>query len=134
MQEGVTIVGNVLADPTNLWVNMPLIEKYLKRDCIILLKVAKIHILPPIEHKRFSLDQTGHFQLFLLDFFWILRRVSAHFLDFWILKKIDRYVNFLNFILFIYLQGISSGFDIMYLALADRNMQVRFGLKVVWES
>ena len=32
------------------------------------------------------------------------------------------------------LQGISSGFDIMYLALADRNMQVRFGLKVVWES
>ena len=32
------------------------------------------------------------------------------------------------------LQGISSGFDIMYLALADRNMQVRFGLKVGWES
>ena len=99
MQEGVTIVENVLADPTNLWVNMPLIEKYLKRDCIILLKVAKIHILPPIEHKRFSLDQTGHFQLFLLDFFWILRRVSAHFLDFWILKKIDsRYINFLHFL------------------------------------
>ena len=32
------------------------------------------------------------------------------------------------------LQGVSSGFDIMYLALADRNMQVRFGLKVVGES
>ena len=32
------------------------------------------------------------------------------------------------------LQGISSGFDIMYLALADRNMQVRFSLKVIWES
>jgi hypothetical protein len=32
------------------------------------------------------------------------------------------------------LQVVSSGFDIMYLALADRNMQVRFGLKVVWES
>ena len=32
------------------------------------------------------------------------------------------------------LQGISSGFDIMYLALVDRNMQVKFGLKVVWES
>ena len=32
------------------------------------------------------------------------------------------------------LQGVSSGFDIMYLALADRNIQVRFGLKVVWES
>ena len=31
------------------------------------------------------------------------------------------------------IQGISFGFDIMYLALADRNMQVRFGLKVVWE-
>ena len=28
-------------------------------------------------------------------------------------------------------QGISSGFDIMYLGLANRNMQVRFGLKVV---
>ena len=32
------------------------------------------------------------------------------------------------------LQGVPSGFDLMYLALADRNMQVRFGLKVVWES
>ena len=31
------------------------------------------------------------------------------------------------------LQGLPSGFDIMYLAVADRNMQVRFGLKVVWE-
>jgi hypothetical protein len=31
-------------------------------------------------------------------------------------------------------QGISSGFEIMFLALADRNTQVRFGLKVVWES
>ena len=107
MQEGVTIVGNVLAGLTNLWVNMPLIEKYLKRDCIILLKVAKIHILPPIEHKRFSLDQTGHFQLFLLDFFWILRRVFAHFWDFWILKKIDR--NFLHFTLLIYiLEGATN--------------------------
>ena len=27
------------------------------------------------------------------------------------------------------LQGVSSGFDIMYLALAGRNMQVRFDLK-----
>ena len=33
-----------------------------------------------------------------------------------------------------YLQGLPSGFDIMYLALADRNVQVRFGLKEVWES
>ena len=35
------------------------------------------------------------------------------------------------------LMPISSntlGIDIMYLVLADRNMQVRFGLKVVWES
>ena len=32
------------------------------------------------------------------------------------------------------IQGLPSGFDLMYLALADRNMQVRFGLKVVWES
>ena len=31
------------------------------------------------------------------------------------------------------LHGLPSGFDIMYLALADRNMQVRFGLKVGWE-
>ena len=31
------------------------------------------------------------------------------------------------------LQGVSSGFNIIYLALADRNMQIRFGLKVVWE-
>ena len=29
------------------------------------------------------------------------------------------------------LQGPPSGFDTKYLALADRNMQVRFGLKVV---
>ena len=28
-----------------------------------------------------------------------------------------------------YLQGLPSGFDIMYLALADRNLQVRFALK-----
>ena len=32
------------------------------------------------------------------------------------------------------LQGPPLGFDIMYLALVDRNMQVRFGLKVVGES
>ena len=32
------------------------------------------------------------------------------------------------------LQGLPSGFDLMYLALADRNKQVRFGLKVVLES
>ena len=32
------------------------------------------------------------------------------------------------------IQGPPFGFDIMYLALADRNMQVRFGLKVVGES
>ena len=31
------------------------------------------------------------------------------------------------------IQGLPTGFDIMYLALRDRNIQVRFGLKVVWE-
>ena len=31
-------------------------------------------------------------------------------------------------------QGQPLGIDIMYLVLADRNTQVRFGLKVVWES
>ena len=33
-----------------------------------------------------------------------------------------------------YVQGQPLGFDTKYLALADRNMQVRFSLKVVWES
>ena len=33
-----------------------------------------------------------------------------------------------------HLQGLPSGFDLMYLALTDRIMQVRFGLKVVGES
>ena len=32
------------------------------------------------------------------------------------------------------LQGQPLGFDTKYLALADRNMQVRFSLKVVWGS
>ena len=32
-----------------------------------------------------------------------------------------------------HIQGQPLGIDIMYLVLADRNMQVRFGLKVVWE-
>jgi hypothetical protein len=32
------------------------------------------------------------------------------------------------------LQGQPLGIDIMYMVLADRNMQVRFGLKVVWGS
>ena len=32
------------------------------------------------------------------------------------------------------IQGPPLGFDIMYLALADENKQVRFGLKVGWES
>ena len=32
------------------------------------------------------------------------------------------------------IQGQPLGIDIMYLVLADRNMQVRFGFKVVWES
>ena len=31
-------------------------------------------------------------------------------------------------------QGPPLGIDIMYLVLADRSMQVRFGLKVVWGS
>ena len=31
-------------------------------------------------------------------------------------------------------QGQPLGIDIMYLVLGNRNMQVRFGLKVVWES
>ena len=34
----------------------------------------------------------------------------------------------------LYVQGQSLGIDIMYLVRADRNMQVRFGLKVVWGS
>ena len=38
-------------------------------------------------------------------------------------KKIDKY-----------LQGQPLGFDTKYLALADRNMQVRFSFKVIWES
>ena len=33
-----------------------------------------------------------------------------------------------------YIQGRPLGFDIMYLARADKNKQVRFGLKVGWES
>ena len=42
---------------------------------------------------------------------------------------------FLNmYIKWLALQGLPSGFDLMYLALADRNMQVRFSLKVVGES
>ena len=32
------------------------------------------------------------------------------------------------------IQGQPLGIDIMYLVLADRNMHVRFGLKVVWGS
>ena len=32
------------------------------------------------------------------------------------------------------LQGQPLGIDILYLVLADRNMQVSFGLKVVWGS
>ena len=35
---------------------------------------------------------------------------------------------------FFKVQGLPSGFDLMYLALTDRNVQVRFGLKVVGES
>ena len=33
-----------------------------------------------------------------------------------------------------YVQGQPLGFDTKYLALADRNMQVKFSLKVVWGS
>ena len=33
----------------------------------------------------------------------------------------------------VHIQGLPFGFDLMYLALADRNMQVRFGFKVFWE-
>ena len=33
-----------------------------------------------------------------------------------------------------HVQGQPLGFDTKYLALVDRNMQVRFSLKVVWES
>ena len=32
------------------------------------------------------------------------------------------------------LQGQPLGFDTKYLALGDRNMQVKFSLKVVWGS
>ena len=34
----------------------------------------------------------------------------------------------------LHVQGQPLGFDTKYLALVDRNMQVRFSLKVVWES
>ena len=34
----------------------------------------------------------------------------------------------------LHIQGQPLGFDTKYLALVDRNMQVRFSLKVVWES
>ena len=37
-------------------------------------------------------------------------------------------------LLFIYIQGQPLGIDVMCLVLAETNMQVRFGLKVVWES
>ena len=32
------------------------------------------------------------------------------------------------------LQGLPTGFDIMYLVLRDRNIQFRFGMKVIRES
>ena len=33
-----------------------------------------------------------------------------------------------------HIQGPPLGIAIMYLVLADRNMQVRFALKMIWES
>ena len=60
----------------------------------------------------------------LNDFFW----PKLHFLFIalpWVIMA--SYENF-------YLQGQPLGFDTKYLALGDRNMQVRFSLKVVWES
>ena len=57
---------------------------------------------------------------FLLDFFIHSRKMRP-----WTTSK--KY--FLNPV-----QGLPSGFDLKYLALADRNIQVRFSLKVVWES
>ena len=35
---------------------------------------------------------------------------------------------------YVELQGLPLGIDIMYLVLADTNIQVRLGLKVFWES
>jgi hypothetical protein len=46
----------------------------------------------------------------------------------------DFYKKTLFFPVLLHAQGLPSGFDLMYLALADKNMQVRFGLKVVGGS
>ena len=49
---------------------------------------------------------------------------------FWCARKIFSPYYFVTSLV----QGQPLGFDTKYLALADRNMQVRFSLKVVWES
>ena len=36
--------------------------------------------------------------------------------------------------LYVHIQGLPYGFDIIYLALVNGNMQVIFDLKVVWDS
>ena len=44
--------------------------------------------------------------------------------------RINLAIDFLS----IKLQGQPLGFDTKYLALGDKNMQVKFSLKVVWGS
>ena len=69
----------------------------------------------------------------LVFFFSISKNFTMVPKSFWNLQKnLTRYFLYSNFIW--PLQGPPLGIDIMHLILADRNMQVRFGLKVVWES
>ena len=51
-----------------------------------------------------------------------------------IIPVFSTFSNFFKLFQKIHIQGQPLGFDTKYLALVDRNMQVRFSLKVVRES
>ena len=64
----------------------------------------------------------------------VCRKQVCNLILIWLGKSVRCWHFLMNIHSFEYLQGLPSGFDIIYLALADTNMVVIFGLKVVWGS
>ena len=111
--------------------------------------VIKTHLHLPWSYEKWL--KTNFFQK--IHTFEVLNNLAAHLLILeifsyyvtlvfgptWLLKFRCAFLHaygapYFYFYFQILLQGLPSGFDLMYLALTDRIMQVRFGLKVVGES
>ena len=80
-----------------------------------------------------NIKQIQEFSTYLVVSHWLIQQ-KGHTYKFLSENKVFEGQTMVNEAELEYLQGQPLGFDTMYLALTDGNMQVRFSLKVVRES